>query len=162
MGRQSKRKPYRPIRSASITQARTVKMSFVDDYFRNPVEYARALRHLHPTLYQQHRRPAIGIQGLPESPQIPSFEIKMSTCTNEPSGKKSMQAVFDRLFPATKPLDQVYQLPLRSPVPKPLPAAGCSSGNLPSGDPPPVIDLHIIDLKPTVSTCNIRWAKGKG
>ncbi|KAJ2697866.1 hypothetical protein FB645_005804 [Coemansia sp. IMI 203386] len=91
----------------------------------------------------------------PPQQQIPMFEIKICNDdddSGELEAKKNMLAVFNRLFPSTKASKDVLPLPL------PL-SPGDRRSESPLGELPPVIDLHVIDLKPAVSGCNIRWAK---
>ncbi|KAJ1720359.1 hypothetical protein LPJ53_004997, partial [Coemansia erecta] len=185
MHRYNKRKSSLPRRSPSYTAKDTaplctVKMSFVDDYLRDPSGYSRALNGHRMTPYDRRSpTPPSDPNGpslpaaQPETPPplppaLPMFEInvvreELPNVSQLEDQRKNLEVVFNRIFiqKTDKPT-----LPSR-PRPNPIHA---SAGAVPAAAPSVVASTgdgvsgleefsDITCMKPSVSTCNVRWAK---
>ncbi|PIA18361.1 hypothetical protein COEREDRAFT_6597 [Coemansia reversa NRRL 1564] len=168
-GRIGKRKPRRPVRSLSMAERQpafcTLRMTFLDDYQRNPGAYSRALMGTQQTL--PGTRSSLSPPPLsnsssqtPEQQRTPTPPLLQP---QPPALRKDISATIRRLFPS---LDDpvickmaaakasVYR-PLQTPSPQPqsLPTPAKSPFN--SDD----LSREIFDMRPSVSTCSVKWAK---
>ncbi|KAJ2608493.1 hypothetical protein H4S08_004432 [Coemansia sp. RSA 1365] len=168
-GRIGKRKPRRPVRSLSMAERQpafcTLRMTFLDDYQRNPGAYSRALMGTQQKL--PGRRSSLSPPPLSNSSSQTPEQQRTSTPPvlhpRAPALRKDISATIRRLFPslddpvickmaaAKAPVYRPTQTP--SPQPQSLPTPVESSFT--SDD----LSREIFGMRPSVSTCSVKWTK---
>ncbi|KAJ2371296.1 hypothetical protein IW150_004655 [Coemansia sp. RSA 2607] len=161
--RYNKRKAQQPRRSPSPSEDAslcTVKMSFVDDYLKDPSAYSRALNNRRATPYARPpmRSPETTTSTPSQIPAtLPTFEIKV---VQEPSSgqmvarRSSMEEVFRRIFSQQPPK---LLKPPKPPNPTPIKSSATSTNCQEACTQGDFSDITC--MRPSVNTCNIRWAK---
>ncbi|KAJ2290461.1 hypothetical protein IW139_004893, partial [Coemansia sp. RSA 353] len=150
-GRIDKRKRRRPTRSLSLADVRpessTLRMTFLDDYHRNPSAYTQAL--LGTRCSAPPTSPLSSLSPVSQSPTPPIQTIQPV--------RRDLSAAIRRLFPS-----------LDDPIICKMAAAKVP--NYPPSRPhSPQPDAHqfntdnmsreIFNLQPNTSTCSVKWAK---
>ncbi|KAI9478983.1 hypothetical protein LPJ78_003272 [Coemansia sp. RSA 989] len=167
-GRIDKRKRRRPTRSLSLADVKpefcTLRMSFLDDYQRNPSAYSRALlgsRYSAPPLPSSSSSSPSNPHSLSSSP-LPLAPFNLSR-PRQP--RKSISAAIRRLFPSLDDPEicemAASKVPIyppsrqHSPSPTPPSALPADSSQFITDD----LSHEIFHMRPNVTTCSVKWAK---
>ncbi|KAJ2790229.1 hypothetical protein H4R20_007047 [Coemansia guatemalensis] len=171
-GRIGKRKPRRPVRSLSMAEQQpafcTLRMTFLDDYQRNPGAYSRALMGTRSSLSPPP------LQSLsnssPQTPEQQRTPTPPVLHSRPPALRKDISATIRRLFPSLDDPVICKMAAAKAPVYRPLQAPSSQPSSprpqsLPTPDESPFasddLSREIFQMRPSVSTCSVKWAKGK-
>ncbi|KAJ2805257.1 hypothetical protein H4R21_001328 [Coemansia helicoidea] len=189
-GRVDKRKRRRPTRSLSLAgppaASNTVRMTYADDYRRDPGAYSRALMGAphRPPPDRYSAPPACSSSSASPQPSVEAASVQETPAAAVPATpppapqrpqRKDVPGVIRRLFPSLDSADAIMhaaaKLPPRPParaVPQPESRPPLHAPSPPSSPPPPsAADAYGTDdlareialLRPHVATCTVKWTK---
>ncbi|KAJ2079227.1 hypothetical protein H4R24_003921 [Coemansia sp. RSA 988] len=173
-GRIGKRKPRRPIRSLSMAERQpafcTLRMTFLDDYQRNPGAYSRALMGTEHTLSatRSSLSPPPLTNSSPQTPEQQRTPTPPVSHSRPPAMRKDISATIRRLFPSLDDPVICKIAAAKAPVYRPLQTPSPQSSSprpqsLPARDESPFdsddLSREIFQMRPSVSTCSVKWAK---